>query len=70
MLKLESNQSNSSHMQDEDVDKVFNKKENAQKRHKQKINEKTRYNKKEDKKSSDEGDNSNDDKIIINNNYK
>ena len=57
-------------MQDEDVDKVFNKKENAQKRHKQKLNEKTRYNKKEDKKSSDEGDNSNDDKIIINNNYK
>ena len=33
-LKLESNKSNSSHMHDEVVDKVFNKKESPQKKNK------------------------------------
>ena len=38
-LKLESNNTNSSHMHDEVVDKVFNKKESPSKRHKKTLND-------------------------------
>ena len=39
VLKLESNKSNSSHMNDEVVDKIFNKKESPKKRHKKTLND-------------------------------
>jgi hypothetical protein len=39
VLKLESDKSNSSHMHDEVVDKIFNKKESPKKRHKKTLND-------------------------------